>query len=156
MGTVAARVLIRLLFGLAALGLAAACLGTTPTADPGSTGEVMITVRFQQPPPGQPISIGGYAVLAHLASGNGEAVIDEELVPGVGTRRSLPAGDYELGVAVRPASDAIEIDQFGNQQRDLGPVTATCAATLRITPADHLSVLVTVVGGDACSIGPVE
>lgn len=141
---------------MVALFALSACSGTVPPA----TGGLSLSVTYIAPPPGAPMSMGGYAAFARLTGPDGGAIYDGEINPwtSAGEARDsaqlfeLLAGDYELSVTVRSASDAIEVDQNGNIHRDFGPVTATCAATARISPPDLTAVVVTVAGGTSCSI----
>jgi hypothetical protein len=135
-----------------------ACGAPQPSAEP--QGALSLRVAYEQPPPGAPISIGGYAPFARLTGPDGTRIYDGEINPMTSTGRpqasaqlfELPAGDYSLEVSVRSASDAIAVDQDGNIHRDFGPVSTTCAATVRISPPELSAVVVTLVGGQSCSI----
>lgn len=139
----------------------ASCSSSSPLP---ATGVLSLDIVFAAPAPGRPLSIGGYAAFGRLNAADGDQVWAGELKPWSrsGEPRplsqlvELPAGEYGLEMSVRPASDAITVDQNGNVHRDFGPVTATCSTTVLISPPDISAVLVAVVGGDSCSIGPAE
>jgi len=122
------------------------------------------SVVYEQPPPGAPISIGGYAPFARLTGPDGNTIFNAEInlrtnigQPGASAQLfELAAGDYQLTVSVLVASDAISIDQNGNVHRDLGPVSTTCSATVRVTPPELSAVVVTLVGSSSCSISLAE
>lgn len=131
--------------------MVSACGGPPgPTPDP--SGQLAITHVYEQPPPGQPISIGGYATLLKIQTPDGSFVDSLELSTEDAAILPLEPGDYELLVTVRSASDAITVDQNGRVHRPLGPVSARCDATVRITAGDRTNVGVTTVGGDACRV----
>lgn len=119
-----------------------------------------LSVAYVQPPPGAPMSIGGYAAFAQMVGPDGSTIYSGEINPMTNTSQprasaqlfELPAGDYELTVSVRSASDAISVDQNGNVHRDFGPVSTTCSATVRLSPPDLSAVVVTLSGGLSCSI----
>lgn len=146
---------------VAGLALLAASCSSDPMA---TSGVLSIAVDYVQPPPGRPMSIGGYAGFAEVRTPDGEQVWAGEIRPLSRLSEPQPssqllelsAGDYDLEVSIRPASDAVVREPDGSLRRDFGPVSASCDATVRISPPDVTIVLVTVVGGDACSIGPAE
>jgi hypothetical protein len=148
------RVVILMVLG----GLVLACASAAPPAD--QQGVMSLSVAYVQPPPGAPMSIGGYAAFAQLTGPDGSTIYSGEVNPMTNANQprasaqlfELPAGDYELAVSVRTASDAISVDQNGNVQRDFGPVSATCSATVRMAPAEVADVVVTLAGGSSCSI----
>lgn len=151
---------IALSFGLAVLLFA--CGSPQPSAD--LQGVLSLNVAYQQPPPDAPRSIGGYAALAHLTAPDGSVLFSGEIDPlnnleqprAMPPTFELPAGDYQLEVKVLSASDAISVDQNGNVHRDLGPVTSTCSATIRVEPPTVAGVVVTLNGGASCSISLAE
>jgi hypothetical protein len=122
----------------------------TPSPDASATGAISLDLSYERPPIGRPMSIGGYAMFGQLTSPGGETVLAGELRPVHLT--GLEPGAYEFSVSVRAASDAISVDNNGNYQRDFGPVSATCSATLHVGPAEVAAVLVTAIGGDSCQI----
>lgn len=119
-----------------------------------------ISVAYVQPPPGAPMSIGGYAAFAQLVGPDGSTIYNGEVNPRTKIGQpaasarlfELAAGDYELEVRVLMVSDAVNIDQNGNMHFDFGPVSATCSATVRISPPALSAVVVTLAGGSSCSI----
>jgi hypothetical protein len=147
-------------FTLALLGLACGSLGPSPDLQ----GVLSLSVAYIEPPPGAPISIGGYAPFARLTGPDGNTIFNGEInartnigQPDASARLfELPAGDYELAVSVLMASDAISIDQNGNMHRDLGPVSTTCSATVRIAPPALSALVVTLAGGSSCTISLAE
>jgi len=153
---------MRVVIQVALVGLLVACGAPEPSAE--LQGVLSLSVAYEQPPPGGPISIGGYAAFARLTDPDGATIYDGEVNPMTDVDRprasaqlfELPAGDYELTVSVRSASDAIVIDQNGNVHRDFGPVSATCSATVRISPPALTAVVVTLAGGSSCSISLAE
>lgn len=147
---------------LAALAVLVLACGSS---DPhGSTGDVTLSIRYVQPSPGQPVSIGGYATFGVLTSVDGRTIFSGELDPinpvadpaPTPPRLQPPAGQYRLDVSVREASDAIGIDQNGNIHRDFGSVTSTCTAAIAVTASSLTAVTVTLVGGTSCSISATQ
>jgi hypothetical protein len=149
---------MRVAVSIALAGLIVACGSPQPSAD--LQGVLSISVSYVQLPPGAPMSIGGYAAFAQLAGPDGSTIYSGEINPMSNTGQprasaqvfELSAGDYELDVSVRSASDMISVDQNGNVHRDFGPVSTTCSATVRISPPELSAVVVTLAGGSSCSI----
>ena len=120
---------------------------------PAGEGVLALVHEYVIPPPGTPVSFGGYATKATVRSvGDTQSIWSSELDGDDAVLQTLAPGDYELDVTVQPESDAILVDQNGVMHRDLGPVSARCNATVSITSGERTSVLVTTVGGDLCTI----
>ncbi|MEA2678164.1 MAG: hypothetical protein QOJ81_2305 [Chloroflexota bacterium] len=149
---------MRAFAAFALAGLILACGSPQPSAE--LQGLMTLSLAYKEPPPGAPISIGGTAVFVNLNGPDGEQVYSGELNPRTKSNQpsatppifELPAGDYPLQATVHFASDAIEIDQNGNVHRDLGPISATCSGTIRISPPDLAAVIITAFGGSSCTI----
>ena len=76
--------------------------GAQSATTPNAEGTLVIVASYEEPPVGQPISIGGYG---YFASVDGGAEIE---VPFDGSLRlELPAGSHELTLVTRPASDVL-------------------------------------------------
>jgi hypothetical protein len=145
---------MRVALGVALAALLAAC-GAAPT-----TGFISLRTAYLRPPAGAAISIGGYAAFARLVGPDGSLLFSGEINP-IGDKEAatnrvfeVEPGDYALEVTVRAASDAIGIDQNGVVHRDFGPATTTCAATIPVSGPDQVDVVVSLIGGDFCEIGP--
>jgi hypothetical protein len=134
------------------------CGSPQPSAD--EQGLLTLSVKYQEPPPGVPRSIGGYAVLGQLVGPDGSVTFTGALDPLANQGQphptpptfDLPGGQYRLDITLRFASDAITVDQNGRVHRDLGPVTSTCTASIPVTPPGLTAVVVTLTGGNSCAI----
>jgi hypothetical protein len=131
--------------------LAAGCSIPQPIS---TTGTVVISPDYQKPPPSQPISIGGTAIFTTLTSPEGRIVRGGGHLSEVTTFPDLSPGDYDLAVRLAPASDAISCDgDRNNCRREFGPTSATCGATVQVEAGVVTDVVITAIGGEACTIG---
>jgi hypothetical protein len=97
------------------------------------------------------MSIGGYAIFAVVRGPDGGFVRSGELST-TEDLPDLPPGDYPLHVDIKPASDAVTVLPNGEMRREFGPTSAQCEATLRVSPGEVTSVVITTLGGDLCTI----
>jgi hypothetical protein len=131
------RSLAALLF--AATLVACGAQSTTPNA----AGTLVIVVSYEDPPAGQPISIGGYG---YFASVDGGAEIE---VPSDGSLRlELPVGPHELTLVTRPASDEL----IANEEREFFDVSAECADTVEVPSGGEVQVTYHATGGEDCRV----
>lgn len=123
----------------AATLVACGAQSTTPNAE----GTLVIVASYQDPPVGQPISIGGYG---YFASVDGGAEIE---VPSDGSLRlELPAGPHELTLVTRPASDILGV----NEEREFLDVSAECADTVEVPSGGEVHVTYHAAGGEDCRV----
>lgn len=121
----------------AATLVACGAQSTTPNA----AGTLVIVASYEDPPAGQPISIGGYG---YFASVDGGAEIE---VPFDGSLRlELPAGSHEPTLVTRPASDVLVV----NEEREFFVVSAECAETVDVPPGGEVHVTYHATGGEDC------
>ena len=114
---------------------------TTPNAD----GTLVIVASYEEPPAGQPISIGGYG---YFASVDGGAEIE---VPFDGSLRlEVPAGSHELTLVTRPASDVLVVNEEGESEREFFDVSAECADTVEVPAGGEVQVTYHAAGGEDC------
>ena len=122
-----------------------ACGAQSPT--PNAQGTLVIVASYEEPPAGQPISIGGYG---YFASVDGGAEIE---VPFDGSLRlELPAGSHELTLVTRPASDMVVVNEEGESERDFFDVSAECADTVDVPAGGEVQVTYHAVGGEDCRV----
>ena len=122
-----------------------ACGAQSPT--PSAKGTLVIVASYEEPPAGQPISIGGYGYFASL---DGGAEIE---VPFDGSLRlQLPAGSHELTLVTRPASDMVVVNEEGESERDFFDVSAECADTVEVPSGGEVRVTYHAAGGEACRV----
>jgi hypothetical protein len=128
---------------LAATLVACGAQSTTPNA----AGTLVIVASSEDPPAGQPISIGGYG---YFASVDGGAEIE---VPFDGSLRlELPAGPHELTLVTRPASDMIVVNEAGESEREFFDVSAECADTVEVPSGGEVQVTYHAAGGEDCRV----
>ena len=117
--------------------------GAQSTATTDAEGTLVIVASYEDPPPGQPISIGGYG---YFASVDGGAEIE---VPFDGSLRlELPAGSHELTLVTRPASDILG----ANEEREFLDVSAECADTVEVPSGGETQVIYHAAGGEDCRV----
>jgi hypothetical protein len=110
---------------------------------PNDAGTLVIVASYEDPPVGQPISIGGYG---YFASVDGGAEIE---VPFDGSLRlELPAGSHELTLVTRPADDVLG----ANEERQFSDVSAECADTVEVPSGGEVQVTYHAVGGEDCGV----
>ena len=134
---------------LAALAVAslAGCSasGGAPTAD--ADGTLVLVASYEEPPAGQPISIGGYGFFVSVDGGN------ELAIPFDGSLRlPLPAGEHELVFRTRPASDILVVDDSGEPAREFYEVSAECAETVDVPGGGDVEVTYHARGGADCRV----
>jgi hypothetical protein len=134
---------------LIAVLLAAASLVAcaTPAAPSDATGTLVIVASYEEPPPGQPISIGGYGFFV--------AVDDraEVEIPFDGSLQlKLPAGAHDLTLVTRPASDMLIVNEEGESEREFYDVTAECADAVEVAAGGEVQVTYHAAGGEDCQV----
>ena len=121
--------------------------GAQSTTTPNAEGTLVIVAAYEDPPAGQPISIGGYG---YFASVDGGAEIE---VPFDGSvRLELPAGSHELTLVTRPASDMVVVNEAGESEREFFDVSAECADTVEVPAGGEVHVTYHAVGGEDCGV----
>ena len=134
---------------LAAALLAASLVacGAQSTTTPSAEGTLVIVASYEEPPAGQPISIGGYG---YFASVDGGAEIE---VPFDGSLRlEVAAGSHELTLVTRPASDMVVVNEAGESEREFFDVSAECADTVEVLAGGEVQVTYHAVGGEDCEV----
>jgi len=117
------------------------------SAPSAADGTLVIVASYEEPPAGQPISIGGYG---YFASVDGGAEIE---VPFDGSLRlELPAGSHELTLVTRPASDMVVVNEEGESEREFFDVSAECADTVEVPAGGEVQVTYHAVGGEDCEV----
>jgi len=125
--------------------LLAACAAQQPAAPP--TGTLVIRASYEDPPVGQPISIGGYGYFAAIDGGpEAEIPSDGEL------RVDLEAGPHDLAIATRPASDEIGRIEGGEPEREFYDVSAGCEGEVEVLSGGEVHVTYHAVGGEDCRV----
>ncbi len=137
--------------GLAAVSLLATllagCAAQQPAAPSAGTGTLVIRALYEEPPAGQPISIGGYGFFAAIDGGaEAEVPFEGEL------RVELDAGTHELAIATRPASDILTVGQDGETEREFYDVSAACEGEVEVPPEGEVHVTYHAVGGEDCRV----
>ncbi len=107
----------------------------------------MIGASFEDPPVGQPISIGGYGFFAAIDGGaEAEVPFEGEL------RVELDAGTHELAIATRPASDVLTVGADGESEREFYDVSAGCEGEVEVPSGGEVRVTYHAVGGEDCRV----
>ena len=118
-----------------------------PTTTPNAEGTLVIVASYEEPPAGQPISIGGYGFFASV---DGGAEIE---VPFDGSLRlELPAGSHELKLVTRPANDMVVVNEEGESEREFFDVSAECADTVEVPSGGEVHVTYHATGGENCRV----
>jgi hypothetical protein len=131
---------------LAAASLAG-CAATGGSATADADGTLVIVAAYEEPPAGQPISIGGYGFFASI---DDEPEIE---IPFDGSLRlPLAAGSHELVLRTRPASDMIVVNENGEPEREFYEVSAECVETVDVPAGGVLEVTYRAAGGEACEV----
>ena len=121
--------------------------GAQSTTTPNAEGTLVIVASYEDPPAGQPISIGGYGYFASVDGG------PEIEVPFDGSvRLELPAGSHELTLVTRPASDMVVVNEEGESEREFFDVSAECADTVEVPAGGEVHVTYHAAGGEDCSL----
>jgi len=122
-----------------------ACAAPSPTPD--AAGTLVIVASYEEPPPGMPISIGGYGFFAAVDGG------PEIEVPFDGSLRlELPAGSHDLTIVTRPASDVLVVNEEGESEREFYDVTAECAEVVEVPSGGEVHVTYQAAGGEDCRV----
>ena len=117
------------------------------SATPSAEGTLVIVASYEEPPPGQPISIGGYG---YFASVDGGAEIE---VPFDGSLRlEVAAGSHELTLVTRPASDMVVVNEEGESEREFFDVSAECADSVEVPAGGEVQVTYHAIGGEDCGV----
>lgn len=118
-----------------------------PAATPDADGTIVIVAAYEEPPAGQPISIGGYGFFAAV---DGGAEIE---IPFDGSLRlELPAGAHDLTFVTRPASDVLVVNEEGESEREFFDVSAECADTVEVPSGGEVQVTYHAAGGEECRV----
>ena len=121
--------------------------GAQSTTTPNAQGTLVIVASYEEPPAGQPISIGGYGFFASV---DGGAEIE---VPFDGSLRlEVAAGSHELTLVTRPASDMVVVNEEGESEREFFDVSAECADTVEVPAGGEVQVTYHAVGGEECGV----
>lgn len=117
------------------------------SATPDAEGTLVIVASYEEPPAGQPISIGGYGFFASV---DGGAEIE---VPFDGSLRlEVAAGSHELTLLTRPASDMVVVNEEGESEREFFDVSAECADTVEVPAGGQVQVTYHAIGGEDCGV----
>ena len=118
-----------------------------PAAPSDATGTLVIVASYEEPPPGQPISIGGYGFFVAVDDG---AEIE---IPFDGSLQlELPAGAHDVTLVTRPASDVLVVNEEGESEREFYEVTAECADAVEVPSAGEVRVTYHAAGGEDCRV----
>lgn len=132
---------------LAAFLAASLVACAAPSATPDANGSLVIVASYEEPPPGQPISIGGYGFFAAVDGG------PEIEIPFDGSLRLvLPAGAHDLTLVTRPASDILVVNEEGDSEREFYEVTAECADAVEVPSGGEVQVTYHAAGGEDCRV----
>lgn len=132
---------------LAAFLAASLVACAAPSATPDADGTLVIVASYEEPPPGQPISIGGYGFFAAVDGG------PEIEIPFDGSLRlELPAGAHDLTFVTRPASDILVVNEEGDSEREFYEVTAECADAVEVPSGGEVQVTYHAAGGEDCRV----
>ena len=128
--------------------LAASLVACAAPAEPDDAqGTLLIVASPEEPPPGQPISIGGYGYFASVDGGG------EIEVPFDGSvRLELPVGAHELTLVTRPASDILVVNEEAESEREFYDVSAECADTIEVPSGGEVQVTYHAAGGEDCRV----
>ena len=127
-------------------GTLVAC-GAQSTTTSNATGTLVIVPSYEDPPAGQPISIGGYGFFASVDGGS------EIEIPFDGSvRLELPAGSHELTLVTRPASDMVVVNEAGESEREFFDVSAECVDAIEVPAGGEVQVTYNAVGGEDCRV----
>ena len=119
-----------------------------PAATPASgVGTLVVTAAHEEPPAGQPISIGGYGYFASIDGGP-----EEEVPFDAPLRMELAAGPHELTIVTRPASDVLIVGEDGEPEREFYDVSTGCEGEIDVPTGGEVHVTYHAVGGDDCRV----
>jgi len=126
-----------------------ACAAPPATSD--DTGTLVVVASYEEPGPGQPISIGGYGFFVAV---DGGAEIE---IPFDGSLQlELAAGAHDVTLVTRPASDILVVNEEGESEREFYDVTAECADTVDVPSGGEVEVTYHAAGGEECRLTLAE
>ena len=131
---------------MAMLGLTlVAC--AAPVATPDADGTLAIVAAYEEPPAGQPISIGGYGFFVSVDGG------PELEIPFDGSLQlSVAAGAHDLTFVTRPASDMIVVNEEGEAEREFYDISAECEEAVEVPSGDEVRLVYHAAGGEDCRV----
>lgn len=130
-------------------GMLVACGPSSSTPD--AAGTLVVVASYEEPPAGQPISIGGYGFFVAV---DGGAEIE---IPFDGSvQLELPAGAHDLTLVTRPASDVLVVNEEGESEREFFDVSAECAEAVEVPSGGEVHVTYQALGGEECRVAIEE
>ena len=117
------------------------------SATPIAEGTLVIVPSYEEPPAGQPISIGGYGFFASVDGG-----VEIEVPFDGSLRLAVAAGSHELSLVTRPASDMVVVNEEGESEREFFDVSAECADSVEVPAGGEVQVTYHAVGGEDCEV----
>jgi len=134
------------LMPVALLGLMlVAC--AAPAATPDVEGTLAIVAAYEEPPAGQPISIGGYGFFVSVDGG------PEIEIPFDGSLQlPVATGAHELTFVTRPASDMVVVNADGESEREFYDISAECEQEVDVPSGGEVRLVYHAAGGEDCSV----
>ena len=137
---------MRAVTGVALLGMIlVAC--AAPAATPDAEGALAIVASYEEPPPGQPMSIGGYGFFVSVDGG------PEIEIPFDGSLQlPVATGAHDLTFVTRPASDMLVVNEEGESEREFYDISAECEQEVDVPSGGEVRLGYHAVGGADCNV----
>jgi len=118
-----------------------------PAATPEAEGALAIVAAYEEPPAGQPISIGGYGFFVSVDGG------PEIEIPFDGSLQlPVATGAHDLAFVTRPASDMIVVNEEGESVREFYDVSAECEEQVDVPSGGEVRLVYHAAGGEDCRV----